>query len=536
MTTYTDLSRTAAVRHRWRSARRDLRHVYAPLSIGWADTKRAVGERTSVLRDALVTAPPLTKLLVYAAPIVFVLALPQLPFVSAFYRDVLVVRVAFYVLLALGLNVVVGLAGLLDLGYVAFYAIGAYTAAYFTGAAPIQPPFVLDPFLTFPFAIAVAMLAGVLLGLPTLRLRGDYLAIVTLGFHEIVRISLKNSDPITNGARGINAIPHFKIPPAQADAGQYLLALFGLGALVALLGVAFLFRKGMRSRNLGLACIGAGALIAAVAPLINDGIAAFGQRFADFGLDPVPYYYLAVVICGLMIFIVSRLSNSRMGRAWVAIREDETAAEAMGVPTLKMKVWAFAIGASTAGFAGVMLSVKTSFISPDNFLLLQSIIVLAMVVFGGMGSIAGAIAGAVFIGLTQEALRDFDVIPFGPLIAAIGIGMAVMGLLIAFKVIRTKAGPAYGWWLFGIGAVAAAASPILRIPFLRIAENPEDWRLFILGLILVLVMVLRPEGLIPSRRRAAELHGEATDAHEKLGTSGVDEEAVEDRQVAGEPA
>jgi ABC-type branched-subunit amino acid transport system permease subunit len=382
-------------------------------------------------------------------------------------------------------------------------------------------------------AVLVAMLAGVLLGLPTLRLRGDYLAIVTLGFHEIVRISLKNADPWTNGARGISAIPQFHIPGAAAvnaegipvaDPGRYMLFLIAIGVLLAVLGAIFAYSRGAwRGRHLGFVLIGAGALVAALSPILDEPLSGFGERFADFGLDPVPYYYLTVVICGVMIFIVHRLSESRVGRGWIAIREDETAAEAMGVPTLKLKVWAFAIGASTAGFAGVLLAVKTTFINPDNFLLLQSIIVLAMVVFGGMGSIAGAIAGAVFIGLTQEALRDFDVVPFGPIIAGIGIFTAVMGLLIALKVIRTRAGPAYGWWLFGIGAVITAATPLLRIPFLRIAERPDDWRLFILGGIVTLVMVLRPEGLIPSRRRAAELHGEFTAADEKLATASLDE-------------
>jgi branched-chain amino acid transport system permease protein len=493
-----------------RLARTDAKKVYAPLSQGWAETKAGYGARSEGLKNRFASASPLTRFLVMGLLLAFVLALPQLPFVTIFYRDVLVSRVGFYVLLALGLNVVVGFAGLLDLGYVAFYAIGAYTAAWLTGVAPIPPPFgvALDPFLTFPFAILLCMLAGVLLGMPTLRLRGDYLAIVTLGFHEIVRLTLKNADPITNGDRGINAIPQFAIP-AAAEA-NYVVVVAVLGLLTAAVGALFAFRYGRESRSLGFALVGIGALLAVLSPFLGPRVESFGQRFGNFGLDPVPYYYLTVAICVLMIFIVNRLSNSRVGRAWVAIREDEIAAEAMGVPTLKMKVWAFAIGASTAGFAGVLLAVKTSFINPQNFLLLQSIIVLAMVVFGGMGSITGAIAGAVFIGLTQEALRDFDVVPFAGIFTALGVILIVLGLLVGFRVLKTKAGPPFGWWLLGIGLVSAVGARWLEIPFLRIAENPEDWRLFILGGILVLVMTLRPEGLIPSKRRAAELHGEAT--------------------------
>jgi branched-chain amino acid transport system permease protein len=526
-----DVSPRIAFRQKVRQFRRSAREVYAPLTAGWEETKTAVGARTSQLRASLAAAPPLVKLLVYAVPVVLILALPQLPFVSAFYKTVLVDRVAFYVLLALGLNVVVGFAGLLDLGYVAFYAIGAYTAAFFTGAGPVQPPFTLDPFLTFPFAILVAMLAGVALGLPTLRLRGDYLAIVTLGFHEIVRLTLKNSDPFTNGDRGISAIPHPALPAAQAEPGTYLVALLVLGALLAVLGaiVAWRYPAG-GGRGLGLAFVVGGVVLAALAPVINEPAASFGQRFADFGLDPIPYYYLSIVIIGVMIFIIRRLEDSRIGRAWVAIREDEIAAEAMGVPTLKMKVWAFAIGASTAGFAGVMLAVKTSFINPQYFILLQSIIVLSMVVFGGMGSIWGAIAGAIFIGFITEALRDFDAVPFTPAFRGFGVVIALLGLLVAVNVIRTRTGRPYGLWLLGIGLVLVALAGPLGIPFREIAENPENWRLFILGLILTAVMILRPEGLIPSRRRAAELHGEAT-AEQLHGADAAEAEA--DEQASG---
>ena len=530
MTAVDQPSPQISFRRRVRDARIATRRVYAPLTHGWADTKQAYGAWSERTKQRFAAAPPLVRTLFVLVPLVLVLALPQMPFVSAFYKTALVDRVAFYVLLALGLNIVVGYAGLLDLGYVAFYAIGAYVAAYWTGVAPIAPPFQLDPFMTFPFAIVTAMLAGVLLGLPTLRLRGDYLAIVTLGFHEIVRLTLKNADPFTNGDRGLRNIPHFAIPAAEG--ANYVVVTAVLGVLVLALGAAIVWRAGREARTLGISVAGVGLVLAALSPVLGPRLEGFGQRFADFGLDPVPYYYLAVVICGIMIVIVRRLSDSRIGRGWVAIREDEIAAEAMGVPTLKYKVWAFALGASTAGFAGVMLAIKTSFINPQYFLLLQSIIVLAMVVFGGMGSITGAVAGAIFIGFTQEALRDFDVVPFGSIFGFVAVVLALFGVLIAANVIRTRAGKAYGFWLLGIGAVIALATAtgLLQRPFVRIAEAPENWRLFILGLILMVVMITRPQGLFPSKRRAAELHGETVASSEALMTSETTE-AETDEQI-----
>jgi len=521
---------TSPLQRRLDGLRDDVRSLTAPLRRGLRDSSETAGRRRQALAASFRHADPLIRALVYAVPIVLILALPQLPFVSPFYKTILVDRVAFYVLLALGLNVVVGFAGLLDLGYVAFYAIGAYVAAWLTGAAPIPPPFgvALDPFLTFPFAILIAMLAGVFLGLPTLRLRGDYLAIVTLGFHEIVRLTLKNSDPITNGDRGITGIDQFALPAAEASSSVYLGALVILGLLVVAIGAAVLLRMGRALRNLAIGIIVAGIALAVVAPAVAEPVSRFGARFTDFGLDPIPYYYLSLVICGIMIFIVTRLANSRVGRGWVAIREDEIAAEAMGVPTLKLKVWAFAIGASTAGFAGVMLAVKTSFINPQYFLLLQSIIVLSMVVFGGMGSISGAIAGAIFIGFTTEALRDFDAVPFREGFIGLGAITAVLGLLIAVGVLRARAGRPFGLWLLGLGIAVAALAPVLRLPFAKIAENPDSYRLFLLGGILIVVMILRPQGLIPSKRRAAELRGETVASSEALATTGVDE--VDDRE------
>ena len=253
---------------------------------------------------------------------------------STGWQSVLFYPVAIYILLALGLNVVVGQAGLLDLGYVAFYAVGAYTTAKLTTAAG------WSAWEAVVLAILLASLAGVILGAPTLRLRGDYLAIVTLGFGEIARIIAQNTESL-GAARGISGIPH---PPSV------------------------------------------------------DGI-----RFA---LDPLPYYYLTLAAIVLTVAMVLRLTHSRVGRAWAAIREDEDVAEAMGVPTYKMKLWAFAIGASTGGLGGWLYASRVSYINPDNFPFFLSVILLSAVVLGGMGSIPGVIVGAFAVAFLPEYLRD----------------------------------------------------------------------------------------------------------------------------------
>ncbi len=299
---------------------------------------------------------------------------------SNFWLTVLVNQICIYVLLAIGLNVVVGFAGLLDLGYIAFFAIGAYTTAFFTGALPVKPPTDLNPFLIFPIAVAICLVAGVVLGAPVLRLRGDYLAIVTLGFGEIIRIVAVNSDPITNGPRGAINIPHFSI-------------------------------------NL------------------------FGFHY-KWGLANLPYYYMLLICILGIFFLFRRLEHSRVGRAWVAIREDEVAAAASGIWTLKYKILAFAIGASTSGFAGVIYASKVSVIAPDNFILLNSILILILVIFGGMGSQIGVIVGAVAIMWLPEILR---------------------------------------------GVV------------------PAQDRYLYFGALLVVMMIFRPQGLIPEKRRAREL-------------------------------
>ncbi|MGH8731952.1 MAG: ABC transporter permease subunit, partial [Burkholderiales bacterium] len=254
-----------------------------------------------------------------------------------------------FIFLSLGLNIVVGFAGLLDLGYIAFYAVGAYTYALLA-----SPHFGLHlPFwVILPIGAALACLFGVLLGAPTLKLRGDYLAIVTLGFGEIVRIFLNNlSQPVnlTNGPQGVTLIDPFTI-------GSFNFA---------------------RSE------------------------AVFGLTFSG----PIKYYYLLMLVLLAVIVINLRLENSRIGRAWVAIREDEVAAQAMGINTRNIKLLAFAMGASFGGIAGGMFSAMQGFISPESFVVVESIMVLSMVVLGGMGNIGGVVIGALLLSFVPEVLR-----------------------------------------------------------------------------------------------------------------------------------
>jgi branched-chain amino acid transport system permease protein len=320
---------------------------------------------------------------IFAGIMLAAIALPLGP-----AKDEVLVRTGFYMLAALGLNVVVGLAGLLDLGYVAFFMIGSYTVALFTESNATAHPAILDPWLILPIAVVVAMVTGLLLGTPTLRLRGDYLAIVTLGFHEIVRQTARNLS-VVNGSRGVTSIPH-------------------------------------------------------------PDFSIFGKS-VEFGvLDPQKYWFVLCVFIVIALFIVQRIKDSRIGRSWEAIREDEVAASAMGIPVVKMKLYAFAIGASTSGLAGWALATKVGFISPNNFPLLSSILVLCAVVIGGIGSSLGALLGAALVFGLPELLRD-------------------------------------------IGAETILGFDV------------QTGRIAIFGFLLVVMMIFRPGGLISSSRRRAEL-------------------------------
>ncbi|MDD5169072.1 MAG: high-affinity branched-chain amino acid ABC transporter permease LivM [Syntrophales bacterium] len=263
--------------------------------------------------------------------------LPFLPFVTTYQINILT-NALLYIMLGLGLNIVVGLAGLLHLGYVAFYAVGAYSFAL------LHYHFGIGFWLALPIGALFATIFGVLLGFPVLRLRGDYLAIVTLGFGEITRLVLENWNTFSFGPSGIANIP----------------------------------RPGLFGLNLNLH-------------------------------ETTTYiYFLMIGLCLLTIFVVYRLKNSRIGRAWVALREDEIACEAMGVNTTMAKLSAFALGSTWAGLAGVVFAAKSTFINPASFTFLESAMILSIVVLGGMGSILGVIIGAVVLILLPEYLRAFS--------------------------------------------------------------------------------------------------------------------------------
>jgi len=292
-----------------------------------------------------------------------------------------------YVCLALGLNIVVGLAGLLDLGYVAFYAIGAYSSALISVTFP---EYWWALWLWVPCSVLLAAGLGVVLGFPTLRLRGDYLAIVTLGFGEIIRIILGNWDSVTNGPKGLSGIPSPRLGSYSLDQGVPFLDFLG--------------------------------------PLLwNQQVAVWGKEVN---------YYLLTVAYGLLIAVVaSRLDASRLGRAWRAIREDELAARSMGVDTTRVKLFAFGIGASFAGIAGLLFAHIQGFIDPMSFIFMESAIILCMVVLGGTGSLRGVVVGAVLLAVLPEKLRDF-----------------------------------------------------------------QEYRMLVFGMVLVVMMILRPEGLFPPKR------------------------------------
>jgi branched-chain amino acid transport system permease protein len=295
-----------------------------------------------------------------AAALLLVLPLVLQQFGNAWVR---IVDIALlYVLLALGLNIVVGYAGLLDLGYVAFYAVGAYMFALLASPHLIETfPAIAAAFpnglhmpwwAVIPLGAGLAAIAGLLLGTPVLRLRGDYLAIVTLGFGEIIRVFMNNLDApvnITNGPKGISQI---------------------------------------------------------------DPITIFGyplsKRTEWFGME-IPsvtlYYYLFLVLVVVSVVLCYRLERSRIGRAWMAIREDETAAKAMGINVRNMKLLAFAMGATFGGVSGVMFATFQGFVSPESFALQESIMIVAMVVLGGIGHIPGVILGALLLAALPEVLR-----------------------------------------------------------------------------------------------------------------------------------
>jgi len=324
--------------------------------------------------------------------VITVAALIVIPLVTGKITQELMANVGIFALLALGLNIVVGLAGILDLGYVAFFAVGGYTIAVLTSInrGPAWPDWV--PVLDGPFGwlialvptVILAAIVGLFIGAPVIRMRGDYLAIVTLGFGEIIRLLLLSDwlSPYFNGAQGIT-----NIPPADF----------------------FVFQVK--------------------------------------GTDPRSVFYLVLAVAGISIYVSWRLEHSRLGRAWMAVREDESVAEAMGINTVNVKLMAFVVGASLASFAGAIFSAKVGSIFPSSFLILVSIIILVIVIVGGMGNIVGVIVGAIVL----------------------------------------------------VGVLGGPKQPGLLQEF-------SEYKLLIYGALLIWMMLKRPEGLVPNVRRSRELH------------------------------
>ncbi len=341
-------------------------------------------------------------------------------------------RAGTFVLLAIGLNVVVGFAGLLDLGYAAFYAIGAYTYALLASpqlaSSPAHHAFHGNFWILIFVSLAVAAAFGAILGFPTLRLRGDYLAIVTLGFGEIVPQLFYNFDQWTGGINAVGLIDQPHLP--------YWIQ----------------------------------------GPWSGDGTFTVVENFS-FNSDPVAYYVLIVILIAVAVILVSNLYKSRLGRAWMAIREDEVAAAAMGINTVTTKLLAFSIGASFSGFAGAYYGANIALVSPDNFLFIVSITVLVMVVLGGMGNISGVIVGALVLYLVV-----FYLIP--------GLPEIVTNLAASIGLSRATA--------------SSVADATTRLNFI------------IYGLILVAMMLLRPQGLLPSRVREQELKHAAVQEEETV--------------------
>ena len=346
----------------------------------------------------------LTIILIWLVIAVTLPLIVQIPPLSTFQPQIVWVDgfaiSGIYILLALGLNIVVGFAGLLDLGYAAFFAIGSYTFAF--AASPQAITHLNIPF--WPMLVVGALIAalfGVLLGAPTLRLRGDYLAIVTLGFGEIVPALFLNADALTKGTNGIGGIPQPQLP-----------------------------------------CIG-------------DLCVKFSF------IDPFPFYFTMIGILAIVMVLIYRLLESRLGRSWMAIREDELAAASSGINTITTKLLAFALGASTAGFAGVFSASKLGNVTPDQFLFVVSFTVLAMVVLGGMGNPWGVVIGAFVLYTIQSVLLK-------------------------------------------------ELNQFFQSQHVPILQNIDfvQYQFLLYGIALVGMMLLRPEGLFPSNRRRRELHAE----------------------------
>ncbi len=474
--------------------------------------------------------------------IVLVFFLVAFPFVEQAARLNWLATLIFaeiYVLLALGLNIVVGYAGLLDLGYAAFFAIGAYTTGLLSSPTSTFQVHV-NFWLLIWLSAGMAAIFGFLLGAPTLGLRGDYLAIVTLGFGEIVPvafqqlihitikepftcwiipafqnlfgaqstvqcITLLNQYNLTLGNKGIKPIDPPVLPIISPnDQGIALIVKIAL-MVIAVGAIAYLFRRAqvrnqVNSKSNRRAVIGAvvGLVIAIIVfvpipPLdanagaisaVANSVLATVQPGAFESARPISWYFLILGLSVLTIFLIRRLKDSRLGRAWMAIREDELAANQMGVNLVRTKLLAFAMGATFSGFAGAFYGAYVSGIFPNVFDFSVSVIVLSAVVLGGLGNLTGVIFGALIIMINDRLV----LVQFQNLLN----GLQTQVLL-----------------------PAAANDPALR-EFIRANLDPVKYRFLLLGLVLVLVMAIRPEGLVPSRERAEELHASEEDKIEEI--------------------
>ena len=380
----------------------------------------SVQDRTQAYFDqhTLESRERLKKVLVGAA---IVALYPLIDNVLGFELLGSLIPILTYLILAMGLNIVVGYAGLLDLGYVAFYVIGAYAQAFLTSPNSVfvqegwVPEFVQNFWVAMLFSWVLAAIFGVLIGAPTLRLRGDYLAIVTLGFGEIVPDFFTNASGITRGPQGIGQIAK---PPTI--------------------------------------------------PLPGGNEIKFSTS------DQVPWFFLILIVALLSLFLITRLYDSRLGRSWQAIREDEIAAASVGINPVRTKLWAFALGASFSGFAGSIYAGYVQVVYPDQFQFSLSIIILAMVILGGIGNIYGVIIGALIIGSFDRILATRLTTPLN------WLGEQMVGW----------PGPlgSFGDWMAN--------------------HSLTSDRFLIFGGALVLIMLLRPGGLFPSRQRAEEMKGD----------------------------
>lgn len=395
---------------------------------------------SSALSIYFLKISPKAKILISLILILFII--PTLGVRNIFYLEI-IFQICIFAALALGLNIVVGFAGLLDLGYVAFYAVGAYLWGFFgskqyyfmfltPGTQSGDYPFLLPPnaFYLFIFVgIILAAMTGILLGLPVLRLRGDYLAIVTLGFGEVIRVLANNLDRpvnITNGPQGITPIQRPTMPEWAVD---------GFNSLFSWV---------------------------------------VGKHASPAELYNVLFYLLSLGIIIGIIVITRNLDDSKIGRAWTAIREDETAAIAMGIPLVRMKLYAFAAGASFAGAMGVLFASSRTFVSPESFSFVQSIGVLVMVILGGLGSIPGVIVGAAAVVILNLQI--------------------LQGLSLYLSQLRQS----------------DAVIPIINFAWRNLSTqlDPAKYQRLLFGIILVVMMIFRPAGLIPAARRERELTSE----------------------------